>query len=309
MYNTKEVQKISKRTFVIGDEWLYYKLYSGPKTSDEVLINAIKPLVDELIEHKIIDKWFFIRYADPKEHLRLRFHCCNQKSILTIINCVNTSLKTYVDDDLIWKIQIDTYQREVERYGENTIELSEDLFFHDSKLIVDMIDLIEGDKGETIRWLFAMRAIDSLLDDFKFDDQQKLILLENLKDGFAREYGMNRFLKSQLDKKFRTERQSIDDVMNKELDSQSEIKPLFELLKQKSSRIRHISNEILNIEKRNMLFRPLNDLMGSYIHMLMNRLFKSKQRLHEMVIYDFLYRYYKSEIAKKMNKLKLEKVN
>ncbi|MFA8433386.1 MAG: thiopeptide-type bacteriocin biosynthesis protein [Marinifilaceae bacterium] len=304
----EKLQKTTERTFVIGDEWLYYKLYCGPKTSDEVLTNAIKPLVDELIENNVIDKWFFIRYADPKKHLRIRFHCCNQKSISTIINSVNTALKTYIDNDLIWKIQVDTYQREIERYGENTIELSEELFFYDSKLIVDMIDLIEGDEGETIRWLFALRAIDSLLDNFMFDEQQKLILLENLKDGFGREYGMNRALKSQLDKKFRTERQSINDVMNKELDSQSKIKPLFELLKQKSSRIRYICIKILNIEKRNMLFRPLNDLMGSYIHMLMNRLFKSKQRLHEMVIYDFLYRYYKSEIAKNIYKPKLEKV-
>lgn len=307
MCSMRRLQKTAERTFVIGDEWLYYKLYCGSKTSDEVLTNALKPLVDELIENKVIDKWFFIRYADPKKHLRLRFHCCNQKNISTIINSVNTALKTYINDDLIWKMQVDTYQREIERYGENTIELSEELFFYDSKLIVDMIDLIEGDEGETIRWLFALRAIDSLLDNFMFDEQQKLILLENLKDGFGREYGMNRALKSQLDKKFRTERQSINDVMNKEFDSQSKIKPLFELLKQKSSSIRHISNEILSIEKNDMLLRPLNDLMGSYIHMLMNRLLRSKQRVYEMVVYDFLYRYYKSEIAKNIYKIKLEK--
>ncbi len=39
--------------------------------------------------------------------------------------------------------------------------------------------------------------------------------------------------------------------------------------------------------------------------MTMNRIFKSKQRVHEMVIYDFLYRYYSSNIAK----MKYSKVN
>ena len=130
--------------------------------------------------------------------------------------------------------------------------------------------------------------------------------MEGLKEGFGREFGMNKMLKHQLDKKFRNERQYINDVMNRESDSKSEMKPLFELLKQKSSRIKHISNEILSIEKENMLFRSLDDLMGSYIHMLMNRLFRSKQRIHEMVIYDFLYRYYKSEIAKRKYSPKLE---
>lgn len=32
--------------------------------------------------------------------------------------------------------------------------------------------------------------------------------------------------------------------------------------------------------------------------MTMNRLFKSKNRLHELVIYNFLFRYYKAEIGK-----------
>lgn len=44
--------------------------------------------------------------------------------------------------------------------------------------------------------------------------------------------------------------------------------------------------------------------------MLMNRLFRSKQRVHEMVVYDFLWRYYKSAFAKaKYSKLNEAKVN
>jgi hypothetical protein len=42
----------------------------------------------------------------------------------------------------------------------------------------------------------------------------------------------------------------------------------------------------------------LNDLITSYIHMMMNRSFRSRQRIHELVLYDFLYRYYKSVIAR-----------
>ncbi|MCK5168801.1 MAG: thiopeptide-type bacteriocin biosynthesis protein [Bacteroidales bacterium] len=302
-----ETQKTVKRTFVLGDEWLYYKLYCGPKTADEILTQVIKPVTEELIEKGIIDKWFFIRYSDPKLHIRVRFHYNNPEDIHKIINSFKNATEPYIENDLLWKIQIDTYQREIERYGENTMDLAEELFFHDSEMIVKMIDLIEGDEGEIIRWLFAVRAIDSLLDDFTYDDQQKLILLESLKEGFGREFGINKMLKHQLDKKFRLERKRIDEVMNKESDTQSDMNPLFELLKQKSLRIKHITKEILSIEKENMLLRPLDDLMGSYIHMLMNRMFKSKQRVHEMVIYDFLYRYYKSEIAKRKYKPQLQK--
>ena len=38
--------------------------------------------------------------------------------------------------------------------------------------------------------------------------------------------------------------------------------------------------------------------LSSLIHMTMNRFFKSKNRLHEMVIYFFLYKYYDSYLAR-----------
>ncbi|PKQ63549.1 hypothetical protein BZG02_09260 [Labilibaculum filiforme] len=300
-------QNTVKRTFILGDEWLYYKLYCGPKTADDILAQIIKPVVEELLSKKIIDKWFFIRYSDPKTHLRVRFHYNNPQKIYHIISLVNNTSLSFIENDLLWTIQTDTYQREIERYGENTIELAEELFFHDSEMIINMIDMIKGDEGEIIRWLFAVRAIDSLLDDFNYDDQQKLHLLENLKEGFGREFGMNKMLKLQLDKKFRNERQNISNVLNREMDSKSDMLPLFDLLQQKSIRTEHISKKIISIDKNKKLPRALDDLMSSYIHMLVNRLFKSKQRLHEMVIYDFLYRYYKSEIAKNKYKPFLQK--
>ena len=46
-----------------------------------------------------------------------------------------------LEQDVIWKIQTETYQREIERYGENTIENSETLFWHDSELILKYLDL------------------------------------------------------------------------------------------------------------------------------------------------------------------------
>ena len=303
-----ESQNTVKRTFILGDEWLYYKLYCGSKTADYILIQIIKPVAEELLSKEIIDKWFFIRYSDPKTHLRVRFHYNNPENIYHIISLVNNATLSFIENDLLWKIQIDTYQREIERYGTSTIELAEELFFHDSTMIVSMIDMIEGDEGEEIRWLFAVRAIDKLLDDFLYDDKQKLNLLESLKEGFGREFGMNKMLKHQLDKKFRNKRQKINEIMNKENDNESEIKPLFDLLAQKSQSVIPIAKKILEFNDKKKLHRPLNDLVGSYVHMLMNRLFKSKQRIHEMVIYDFLYRYYKSEIAKRKYNPQLEKV-
>ena len=62
-----------------------------------------------------------------------------------------------------------------------------------------------------------------------------------------------------------------------------------ELLDQKEKQSKSIIEELKNsLDKR-----VLENYMGSYAHMLMNRLFRSKNRLHEMVVYDLLYRHYK----------------
>jgi thiopeptide-type bacteriocin biosynthesis protein len=292
-----------RRTFIPGDEWLYYKFYTGPKTADIILTDVVKPMTEQLLSQGVIDHWFFIRYGDPRLHLRVRFHFRTPGSIGTIVQAVQEQAAPYVAEDLIWRVQTDTYQREVERYTPTAMEAAEILFFHDSRMIVDMLTMIEGDEGEVVRWLFGVRCIDALLDDFKYDLPRKLELFEILKGSFAREFRVDKGVKNQLKNKYRNERPHIEEILDRGKDQESEMRPLFELLDRKSAAIRPVAEQILDLDRQQKLGRPLNDLMGSYIHMLNNRLFKSKQRVHEMVIYDFLYNHYRSTLARqKYNK-------
>lgn len=123
------MNSLIQRSFIVGDNWLYYKIYTGSRTSDMILLEIIKPLTESLLYNDVIDKWFFIRYADPKPHLRIRFHCTETKNIGVVISELLPFFKELINQDLVWKIQIDTYNRELERYGENTIIISESLFF------------------------------------------------------------------------------------------------------------------------------------------------------------------------------------
>ncbi|WP_158596837.1 thiopeptide-type bacteriocin biosynthesis protein [Aquimarina sp. BL5] len=278
-----------QRSFIVGSEWLYYKIYTGPKTSDLVLTDIIKPTAMYLLENNIIDKWFFIRYNDPKHHIRVRFHYENPENVAGVINALYSSLKEFSDEDLIWKIQLDTYQREIERYGVKTMSESEELFFLDSKMVVDFLDMIDGDEGEELRWLFGARAIDQKLQDFGYNEDEKMVLMERLKLGFGAEFGMNKGLKKQMDKKFRNEHDKIKSFLNFERETDADYAPIIDVLEEKSKNSEPLVRKILSVVSK----PELDDMMGSYIHMLMNRLFRSKNRLHEMVIYDLLYRTYK----------------
>lgn len=286
-----------QKAFLPGDKWLYYKIYTGPKTSDKILVERIKPIADWLLANKYIDKWFFIRYADPNFHLRLRFSILNVEHMGLILNKIQLSLKELQESNLIWNVQLDTYHREIDRYGVSSMELSEDLFFFDSIMIVDFLALLDSDESEDLRWLFGMKAMDDLLNSFNYEDFQKLALMHDLKLRFGNEFGMNRMLKKQLDDKFRVYRNEITKfLISTESMPVSNISIIIDILNKRKLGTESIILEILNREPLNP---DLNSLINSYIHMLLNRLFKSKNRLHELVCYDFMYRFYKSKLARK----------
>lgn len=291
-----------KRSYHPGSEWIYYKIYTGPKTADLLLISLIKPVVNKLYKKKLIEKWFFIRYADPKFHLRVRFKASSVDNVGEIINEFNIQSNGLIEEGLIWKIQLDTYQRELERYGMSTMSASEILFFYDSEMIINLLDLIDdSDEGEELRWLFGIRAIDVLLDDFSFSEDDKLMLLEQLKINFCAEFNMNRFLKKQLDKKFISNEKKIMQFIEMSRDDVSELTSLINIIHKKNCSSASAISDIRNL----IGSEKLNSFLGSHIHMIMNRLFRSKNRLNEMVIYYFLFKHYKTTIGKRKYMMKL----
>jgi len=284
-----------KRTFIVGEEWLYYKLYCGDRTADIVLTEAIKPLTERLLDAGLISQWFFIRYSDPKNHLRIRFHCTDTAKIGIIIEAISDVLDYYVRCDLIWKVQIDTYQRELERYGEETILEAEQLFFHDSVTCVGALNLIEE---EELLFLFVLKSIDYLLIDFNFDIKEKINFVKKNKMLFQEEFKADKNLKKQLYKKYDTLQVQVEIFLSETLDSK--FAPLQNLLDLKSKQNRPLKNIILKHPANGNLQPSLTKLLSSYIHMMVNRVFRDKQRLHELLCYDFLSRYYQGIEAKNL---------
>lgn len=278
------------RNFIIGDEWLYYKIYASSRTIDAILTNTITPLMNKFLTEGLIDLWFFIRYADPHNHLRVRVRLKDLKNISEVISLFRSSTSDYLKYDFIWKMQIDTYSRELERYGTNTMDLSEKIFFYDSQMIINFLSTtISNESFEDIRWLFAIKSIDSFFEIFQYTNEQKLLALKILRDGYAEEFKMSRQLKKQLDLKYRNKTVIIEKFL-----SDTNHQDINQLLEIRRYKIRPVADQILDIDLENKLEIHLNNLIFSYVHMSLNRLFKSKFRLHELVCYDFLYRYYKS---------------
>lgn len=280
-----------KRNFTIGSEWLYYKIYTGVKISDTILTEKIYPIIEALKANNLIEKWFFIRYKDTDEHLRLRFYSPKKENLVHVIQYLYPVLEKLLEEDIIWKVQLDTYQRELERYGSTTMETSESIFYYDSEMMVAYLSLKPFFLEEETELLFSFLAIDRLLNGFSLQNKQKLDLLDKLQVSFKKEFNATKTLKKEFDKNYRALSVKMDAFINNQ---EEEFSELYQLVHHKEKYINQLfSKEAFRSEI------ALNSFLSSHIHMLINRQFSSRQRHYECVIYDHLYRYYKSVNYKK----------
>ncbi|EDO26417.1 predicted protein [Nematostella vectensis] len=283
------------RQFLPGSEWLYFKIYCGVKTSDYILTEVILPVIENFIEKGTIKKWFYLRYVDTDYHLRFRLHLTNPNEFDGVMNEINTALSSLHDNGLIAKVQLDTYNREIERYGADKIEATEELFFIDSMFCANFINYLDPEIGISIKWQIALRGTDQYLDDFGLDLEQKAAFTEKVAENFFFENKGDTFLRKQLNEKYRKMRSEVEDLMLLEKDAEREIAPLLELLSERSYANKTIAAS-LNVQYEDKEF---HNLVFSYIHMMHNRIFNAKQRHNEFIIYELLSRHYKSFIARK----------
>ena len=285
-----------KRTFVPGDEWLYIKLYSSTKSADKILTELVMPLINDFINREEVAEWFFIRYNDPNHHLRIRLRIPAGKMgcIAAILTRFQATMDRAINDHIIYKIQLDTYEREIERYNEN-MEDSEKLFFHDSNAIINILDKLEGEDGETYRWLLATRSLDTLLNDFGLTLLAKKELMTMLSDAFFREFNGDKNLLLQLNQKYRKETIQIRSILNPLDDEKNEIKEVADLFTARTLQNQVVIERILAKNGGEMTASAKGiSLLSSYLHMSINRFFPAKQRLHELTLYYFLSKYYTS---------------
>ena len=281
----------TQRIYIPGDHWLYYKIYCGARTADTILTNTLKPITEELINQEIISKWFFIRYNDPDSHLRIRFYVNNTKDSIEVIQRIHRALQFYVKNDIVHSVQLDTYKREFERYGTNTIDTSEVLFYHESHMLISVIEIVEN---EELYFLFVLRAIDRLLESFDFDLEHKLRFALMNMEAYKTEFEANTLLNKQLDKKYRHLRQQIELFVTPN-PLPSDYVMLDRLLDHKHQNTKKELAYIKACNTDSTMQMSLDNLISSYIHMLVNRAFRSRQRFYELVCYDFLTKFYKSK--------------
>lgn len=280
----------------VAENWLYFNIYCGPKTADELLREIIPRKVEEYHAHQLISRWFFIRYADPDLHLRVRFLLNDIHQMGALMQDFRQALQEFVKAGKIARIRLDSYEPEYDRYGVGSMAATEQLFFNDS---VATVMLLQQVKQERHRWIACLYAVHRLFLDFDIALEERKELMRFVKEGFAAEFRMDKQLRQQLSAKYREEQELILRVLTSDKTSlDQELLPLLDTLEQRSEHNAEAVQQILALEKAGELEVPFSDFVLSHIHMIVNRVFRNKQRLHELVLYDFLWRSYDSQFAR-----------
>jgi len=281
--------------FPPGSQWLYLKLYTGAATADQVLCQVVAPLVRWALAAGTVDRWFFVRYSDPDWHLRLRLHGDPAQLLGEVLPTCHAAVAPWIEDGRIWKVQVDTYEREVERYGGPIgAELAEQLFHADSEGVLAILEAFAGNDGADARWRLCLLGLDRLLDDLGFDHRAKQTLLQRVHGAFQHEFHADSKLRGQLGEKYRQERKELQWLLDPNRQGNHALAFGVQRLQQRSRQLQPIIARLLRAEAQGQLGVPLSEIALSYLHMHANRLLRSLQREQELVLYDLLARHYAS---------------
>ncbi|MBE9599947.1 lantibiotic dehydratase [Pedobacter sp. MC2016-24] len=276
------------RTFVPGSAWLYLKLFCTPNNANRLLINIIKKIVDN--NTSLIHKWFFIRYNEGGNHIRFRVNASievQSKLMLQIKELLESNNETH----LIQKYQVDTYNREIERYGSDIISEVEDLFCAGSELVTEYIELVYPDNGLISPFQFGIMIISKMTVIVWDDIENQLSYLKKVTDNFLHEFAVDKSLRLDLDSKYRQLTPGIIEVLENDVFDQDiyvdvGIKLAF-FLENWQALASKISSE-----------HRLAGLLADIIHMQINRLFSVQQRKQELQLYFCIAKHLQSKRAR-----------
>jgi thiopeptide-type bacteriocin biosynthesis protein len=291
---------VPRRVHSPGSNWLYLKLYCGDATADRLLRDLLVPVVEKALGASAVDRWFFIRYADPHPHLRVRFRGRASFLVGEFLPEFCRRSEPFERTGELSRLQVDTYEPELERYGGvEALDASERIFQADSEAVLRIVTTLAGDEGLRARWHLALRGMDLLLDGFGFVLDEKAALSAGARDSFAKEFSVGAEFEHQLGQKFRGERTTLERLLVREDDDRSELSPGLGYLRARSDEVARAATVLRTLACAGKLTAAIESIAVSHLHMHANRLLRSAHRAQELVLYDFLGRLYRSQLAQR----------
>ncbi|MDN3585120.1 thiopeptide-type bacteriocin biosynthesis protein [Pedobacter aquatilis] len=255
-----------KQFFPPGKEWLYFEIYCHQQRSDALLLGPIAHFVEQYQAY--IKKWFFIRYNENGYHIRFRILLNDEKESYLLASAFSEYLDADISSGLISDLQIKTYKRETQRYGNDIIEAVETHFNTDSNFV---LSLLESQPDALSKYKYCADLVEVIQKSAVFEDNNFVEIIKLMSDSFNEEHNLDPTDFKKLNNQYQTYRKTeFQSLSDEQLASFNYFAASFVA----------ILNSV-NLSRRGQLFSDL-------LHMHVNRLFNKEQRTQEMIIYYFL---------------------
>jgi thiopeptide-type bacteriocin biosynthesis protein len=274
------------RAYPPGSEWLYAKLYCGRGSADRVLREVVAPVVRQARAELPLRGWFFLRYADPDFHIRLRFRT-GPRAAPRMVELLGSAAAPAVASGRLARLVYDTYLPEVERYGgPEAIGIAEAVFSRDSDAALALVAADDEASAlrEVPRDLAALAGIDRLLADAGMALDDRMPLLERVLGDVPAAVRQTRSME------FRQCRAAVTRMLGEGEDDAS--RAVAALLAARSAGVRPLLARLRALEAAGELQAPFENVLLSLSHMWVNRTVADGAAI-EPLLYDRLYRAYR----------------
>ncbi|MFI5343475.1 MAG: lantibiotic dehydratase [Chlamydiales bacterium] len=158
-----------------GSDWLFAKFYIAKDNEENFLIEHCQPFVEFLFKKEIINQWFFIRYSDPKPHLRIRFQTDKEQIFSRLFPSFHNWSTALLRSQHIQDMHLSSYERELERYGGNDlIEFAEALFCADTKMVISLLAAVLEKKTDLAEEVIAALSLIDMLKQLGLDHKKQI---------------------------------------------------------------------------------------------------------------------------------------
>ncbi|MBP0935372.1 lantibiotic dehydratase [Streptomyces sp. KCTC 0041BP] len=179
-----------------GSAWSYLKLYAARDLHDEIAATELPSLLPQLREAGADpDRWFYIRYADPDAHLRIRVRTATPAEAPaaapgTALPALLAWGEGLVRRGLAERLEVATYHPEISRYGGPAVhDAVEELFAANSDVSCRLLRLLWDEEEPGLEpEAVVIAAVDALYAQWGLGIRERLAAMPRpAQDAEARE--------------------------------------------------------------------------------------------------------------------------
>jgi len=257
-----------------GSDWLYLKLYGPRATDDDVIAGPLGPFGEFVTAAGLCDGWFFLRYADPDPHLRIRFRGTPDRLTGPLLEQVCSWAAELVNKGDRSRFGFGTYEREVERYGgaAGGIDASEEVFMADSPAAAALIGLRRNGPGPHDQPALAVLSADDLLASLGLAPEDRLSVYRSM-------VSVSRGGGAEYRRRQRDLRRLLQPPSGASAPAPADL-----ILARRRRSLDPVARTLTDLERDGSLQKSVRELGPSFVHMHLNRLLGTDRAAENLVV-------------------------